>query len=256
MLETIEQHSGAASFFAGISEKILVTPTETHTISGDDHALSIPQAKNLITAEQTKLSSCTIPEDIANHYFVTSLPQIVHTTTEPTSKEPECVPSVPAAGTVLLKADYNGQPLPEHYTMDHISLGPLDTTTPVLGRLNSCYGYRDHPVDGVYQFHGGLDIGAQTGDPILAFASGTVDYIGENSSYGLYLQLDHGNGIKSFYAHCSSVSVKKGQSVSLGEKIAEVGSTGTATGPHLHFELKYQGLHVDPAYYVDCISSQ
>ena len=103
---------------------------------------------------------------------------------------------------------------------------------------------------------GGVDIGGQTGDPIHAFAAGTVEYVGENDSYGLYLQLDHGGGIKSFYAHCRSVCVKKGQTVALGEKIGEVGSSDSATGPHLHLELKYNGLHLDPAYYIDCLSDQ
>ena len=89
------------------------------------------------------------------------------------------------------------------------------------------------------------------GDPIAAFAAGTVEYIGEDDSYGLYLQLDHGNGVKSFYAHCSKIVVSKGQTVELGEKVAEVGSTGDSTGPHLHLEMKYNSTHLNPAYYVD-----
>lgn len=71
----------------------------------------------------------------------------------------------------MIKSDYNGQVLPEGYTMDQLSLGDLDTVTPVLGRINSVYGYRDHPINGVYQFHGGVDIGGQMGDPIAAFAA-------------------------------------------------------------------------------------
>lgn len=78
-----------------------------------------------------------------------------------------------------------------------------------------------------------------------------MDYIGQDDSYGLYLQLDHGNGIKSFYAHCSKLCVSKGQLVAMGEKIAEVGSTGNATGPHLHLELKLDGMHLDPTQYVE-----
>ena len=90
----------------------------------------------------------------------------------------------------------------------------------------------------------------------MAFASGTVEYIGQNDSYGLYLQIDHGNGVKSFYAHCSKLLVQKGQPVKIGETVALVGSTGTATGPHLHLELKYQKMHVNPAYYVDFLNDQ
>lgn len=166
---------------------------------------------------------------------------------------PEDTPAVPVAGTVILASDHSGEEPPTNYTMDLLSLGELDTVTPVLGRLNSAYGYRDHPINGEYQFHGGVDIGGKTGDPIAAFAAGTVEYIGKNDSYGQYLQIDHGNGVKSFYAHCSRVLVSKGQTVALGEKVAEIGSSGVSTGPHLHLELKYEKIHLNPAYYVDFV---
>lgn len=168
---------------------------------------------------------------------------------------PEEPTAVPAAGTVVVVSDYSGEPLPERYTMDQLSLGDLDTVTPVLGHLNSVYGYRDSPINGKYQFHGGVDIGGQYGDPIGAFAAGTVEYTGEDDSYGLYLQVDHGNGVKSFYAHCSKIVVVKGQTVAKGEKVAEIGSTGDSTGPHLHLEMKFNKMHLNPAYYVDFLDS-
>ena len=173
---------------------------------------------------------------------------------EPPAEEtaaPEPPPAVPAAGTVILYSDYSGEALPSNYTMDQVSLGELETTTPVMGRLTSGYGYREHPISGKYFFHGGIDIGGQTGDAIAAFADGVVEYTGKNDSYGLYLQVDHGNGVKSFYAHCSRIVAVKGQTVTMGEKIAEIGSTGTSTGPHLHLELKYNKMHLDPSYYVE-----
>ena len=170
---------------------------------------------------------------------------------EAAQQTPQAQTAAPAVGTVLLKANYNGPELPANYTMDQISLGDLETVTPVFGPLWSTYGYRDHPIDGEYRFHNGVDIGAYQGDPILAFAAGTVEYVGENDDHGLYFQIDHGNGIKSFYAHCSRICVTTGQTVSAGEKVAEVGSTGNSTGPHLHLELKYAGTHLDPAYYID-----
>lgn len=179
-------------------------------------------------------------------------------TEEPPAEEaeaPEPPPAVPAAGTVIMYSDYSGEALPNNYTMDQVSLGELETTTPVMGRLTSGYGYRDHPISGKYFFHGGIDIGGQTGDAIAAFADGVVEYTGKNDSYGLYLQIDHGNGVKSFYAHCSKIVVTKGQTVSMGEKIAEIGSTGTSTGPHLHLELKYNKMHLDPAYYVEVLEN-
>ena len=99
-----------------------------------------------------------------------------------------------------------------------------------------------------------MDIGGQEGDPIGAFAAGTVEYIGENDDHGLYLQIDHGNGVKSFYAHCSKLCVSQGQTVAMGETVALVGSTGVSTGPHLHLELKWNGLHLNPAYYVEFLT--
>lgn len=169
--------------------------------------------------------------------------------------EPEPEPAVAAVGTLLSRAGYDGPELPENYTMDHYSLGDLETMTPLVGTLHSTYGYRDHPINGVYQFHGGADIGGQEGESIGAFADGKVDYIGQDDSYGMYLQLDHGNGIKSFYAHCSKLCVSKGQLVAMGEKVAEVGSTGNATGPHLHLELKLDGMHLDPTQYIETKAS-
>ena len=166
---------------------------------------------------------------------------------EPAAPQQE---SVPAIGTVILHADYTGAALPEKYTMDQLSFGSLETMAPLSGTMHSGYGYRDHPINGKYSFHGGVDIGGQKGDPIGAFADGTVEYIGKNDTYGQYLQLDHGDGIKSFYAHCSKLYVKKGETVKMGDRIAAVGSTGSATGPHLHFELKCGGIHVDPSYYL------
>lgn len=190
-------------------------------------------------------------------------PEPVQESAEPAQEEqpvaepeiPEEPPAVPAAGTVVLYSDYSGDPLPSSYTMDQVSLGELETVTPVLGRLTSIYGYRDHPINGKYLFHGGVDIGGQTGDPISAFADGVVEYTGKNDSYGLYLQIDHGNGVKSFYAHCSKIVAVKGQAVAMGEKIAEIGSTGTSTGPHLHLELKYNKMHLNPAYYVEFLEN-
>jgi len=160
------------------------------------------------------------------------------------------------AGTVISRSGYDGEALPEKYTMDLVSLGDLETAEPVVGPLTSGYSYRTSPISGKHEFHGGADIAGSEGSPIGAFADGVVEYIGKNDSYGLYLQVDHGNGIKSFYAHCSKLCVTKGQAVKLGEKVAEIGSTGAATGPHLHLELKYNSLHLNPEYYVTFASAQ
>lgn len=197
-------------------------------------ALNLPQISSARSYQQT--------QRIELHTFCTEALNI-----EPIQEDENTVPPV---GTVLLAGEEPSQPLPEGYTMDKLSFGDLETVTPVFGNLNSGFGYRDHPINGTYSFHSGTDIRAHSGDPILAFAAGQVEYIGEDDSYGLYLQLNHGNGIKSFYAHCQRVCVQKGQSIQAGEKIAEVGSTGRTTGPHLHLELRCGDVRVDPAYYI------
>lgn len=219
-----------------------------------------PDLSAQVDQEQEFLNSGLGQAEVAAHYLhLDQVPQEWFSSTHQDPQEsqttiiPEPEAAVPAVGTVVMEADYTGEALPENYTMDQISLGDLETCTPVLGRLTSEYGYRDHPIDGEYKLHTGVDIGGQQGDPICAFADGTVDYIGENSAYGQYLQLDHGNGIKSFYAHCSKLCVSKGQPVAMGEKVAEVGSTGVSTGPHLHLELKWEGLHLNPIYYIDVL---
>lgn len=192
---------------------------------------------------------------MAAHYLrsYSDLPQRAEQRLEPVEEaavgeEPEA--AVPAVGVVVQYVDDGGQPPPEGYTLDRLSLGTLETVTPVLGPLRSEYGYRPHPIDGQYKFHSGVDIGADEGSAVVAFASGTVDYIGESEIYGKYLQIDHGSGITSFYAHCSALEVQKGQTVSAGEEVARAGSTGNATGPHLHFEIQCAGRHVNPAYYI------
>lgn len=112
------------------------------------------------------------------------------------------------------------------------------------GLLSSRFGYRKY--DGEEKMHFGLDIAANEGDPIYPVLSGTVKAAGEDTSYGKYVILDHGNDISTLYAHCSSLSVGQGEKVSIGKPIAYVGSTGDSTGNHLHLELRVAGDCYDP----------
>lgn len=127
---------------------------------------------------------------------------------------------------------------------------PFKYEAPLYGVITSRFGYRDHPVIEDASFHTGLDIAAPKGNAVLAFAKGTVKEAGKNATYGNYILIEHSNGIKSFYGHNSKLNVKKGQSVSLGQKIAEVGSTGMSTGPHLHFEVRKNNIRLDPSLYI------
>ena len=117
---------------------------------------------------------------------------------------------------------------------------------PTSGTISSRYGSRWGRT------HKGLDIAASTGTPIKAAASGTVTAAGwNNGGYGNLIVISHGNGVQTYYGHCSSISVKVGQTVSAGDVIGKVGSTGRSTGPHLHFEIRVNGTAYNPLNYVN-----
>ncbi len=121
---------------------------------------------------------------------------------------------------------------------------------PSMTRKSSNFGYRTHPIKHTKRLHAGVDLAAPGGSPIVAAMSGKVILARSGSGYGNYIIVDHGNGYATLYAHCSKLLVKKGQSVSRGQQIAKVGSTGLSTGYHLHFEVRVKGSPVNPAPYI------
>lgn len=136
---------------------------------------------------------------------------------------------------------------PERRTLPQV-LGSLVWPFPIrhAASLSSTYGIRVHPVRGRSRFHTGLDIHSPAGAPIHAVADGRVIAAGRSGAYGLRVMLDHQAGLVSLYAHASELLVDVGDQVRRGEPIALVGATGNATGPHLHFELRWGGGTVDP----------
>ncbi len=119
-------------------------------------------------------------------------------------------------------------------------------SSPLTGRITSRFGYRYHPLTGLFGFHTGVDIAADAGSAIYAAAAGTVTERGYDDVWGNYLVITHSDSTQTFYAHCKKLYKRKGASVKAGEKIALVGSTGWSTGPHLHFEVRYKGVCMDP----------
>lgn len=116
--------------------------------------------------------------------------------------------------------------------------------------LLSGFGPRLHPVHKVMRMHNGIDFSARTGTPIQATGDGKVVRATRASGYGNLVVVDHGFGYKTYYAHMSKITVRKGQTVKRGENIGLVGSTGTSTAPHCHYEVHYQGKPVDPINFV------
>jgi len=122
---------------------------------------------------------------------------------------------------------------------------PLDNA-----RVSSNFGIRSHPVLGGRRQHNGIDLASPTGTPVYATADGRVDMAQWFSSYGLYIQINHGGELETRYAHLSALSVSPGQQVRKGDLIGYVGSTGRSTGPHLHYEVRVAGQAVNPVPYM------
>ena len=120
-------------------------------------------------------------------------------------------------------------------------------TLPVTGTISSRYGVSSKIR---VSTHTGLDIAATTGTPIKVVADGTITFAAYSGSYGYLVKVDHGNGVETWYGHTSKMLVKEGQAVKAGNTIALVGSTGNSTGPHLHFEVRINGEHVNPQKYL------
>ena len=123
----------------------------------------------------------------------------------------------------------------------------VDAVMPVKNaRLTSPFGYRVNPVSGNYGFHTGIDLAVPEGTPISASFYGEVVKTGESDVWGKYVLMRHSDTFETYYCHMSDIYVKEGAVIRQGETIGLVGSTGWSTGPHLHFEVRIDGVRVDP----------
>lgn len=125
-------------------------------------------------------------------------------------------------------------------------IASIPTELPSSGRISSGLGMRPSPWTGKTQFHAGLDIPNPVGTPVYAPANGVVHFVGEQDGNGRLVMLDHGRGIVTHYAHLSKALVKPGDSVVKGQQIADVGNTGNSTSSHLHYEVRVNGVPIDP----------
>ena len=118
----------------------------------------------------------------------------------------------------------------------------------------SSFGWRIDPFNGMLAMHEGVDFVVDVATPVFAAAGGVVSFAGMHPQYGYMVEIDHGNDFTTRYAHCSRLLVKEGEVVQRGSKISESGSTGRATGPHLHFEVRYRGVAQNPVRFLQAAS--
>jgi murein DD-endopeptidase MepM/ murein hydrolase activator NlpD len=146
-----------------------------------------------------------------------------------------------AAAAAAASAAANGTFVP-----DLSSVSTQGFVYPTSGGISSGFGQRLHPILGYYRMHNGIDMGGGFGSPIWASKGGTVISAGWNGGYGNAVIIDHGDGVATLYGHQSELFVSTGQTVTTGQRIGSIGSTGLSTGPHLHFEVRVGGTPVDP----------
>jgi murein DD-endopeptidase MepM/ murein hydrolase activator NlpD len=120
------------------------------------------------------------------------------------------------------------------------------TTEPVERTESSGYGWREDPINKRHKFHHGTDYRGKRGTPILAAGTGTVTFAGRRGGYGRVVFIDHGSGVITRYAHLAKIEVKVGDRLTAGARLGQLGSSGRATGAHLHFEVRLDGRSVDP----------
>ena len=215
-------------------EKIYVSNfTEAETIINQLKEKNSSNMQNITISEkyETELKNMTTIEEAVNKLYVKPK-EIVVASNNKTNNEKKVT-----SGKVNTSTNISG---------NKVNLG-VSLIKPITGTLSSRFGSRSSIRSSA---HTGLDIAAPTGKSISAAASGKVTFAGWKGSYGNLVVITHSNGVQTYYGHCSKLYVSAGQSVSQGQSIAAVGSTGNSTGPHLHFEIRVNGVAYNPQNYV------
>jgi murein DD-endopeptidase MepM/ murein hydrolase activator NlpD len=174
--------------------------------------------------------------------------------------------TVVAARTVSPRAASAGRPAATHRSAspsgagrpgpdsvpDGISAGArrLALLWPSGGIVTSRFGWRTHPIFGGREFHTGMDIATRYGSPVVAARGGIVRFVGWKSGYGRLVVVDHDGGVDTSYSHLSAALVSPGQHVAQGQLIGRIGNSGWSTGPHLFFEVRRNGVPMDPAHFL------
>lgn len=159
-------------------------------------------------------------------------------------EEPSLNAEIIASGGKDIKVSSNDD-IPKNVSVNSYKLNQK-MVLPLKGKTTSDFGIRTHPISGDLRFHAGIDIAAEKGTSIYAAFDGEVTEADYDQWNGNYIKIKHENDIMTVYCHCEKLNVKKGQKIRAGEVIATVGSTGSSTGPHLHFELRINNISYNP----------
>ncbi len=251
--ETSSQQTAAeklAEYIAGLQEESTQTevsvpdisrledaevPEETVTSDLSDilSGLSV-MGGNSLNAQAVSVSDYKIGNEETFNYYGDLVPVSLLTDTDTAKTES----FAQKAGGGLLRA-------PEGCSFEPY-FSDIKLNAPLTGKITCKFGYRYHPITGLFGFHTGVDIAANSGSAIYAAAAGKVIERGYSDVWGNYLLIANSDSTQTFYAHCKKLLKSKGSKVKSGEKIAMVGNTGWSTGPHLHFEVRLNGVYMDP----------
>ena len=237
--ETSQAEGRAAELRASVAadeERLRTARAEQELVAAtlEDRIAHFQDEADALAAQEAQLTQLIAQQQAAARAATTTTTAPSTTTTTRPTTSTTVAGTVPSPTTTTTRAPTTTTTRPSGTQLSWPTPGPVTSTFgPRWGRM-----------------HQGIDIGAPTGQAISASASGTAFFVGEMSGYGNLILVDHGNGMVTAYAHQSAFAVSEGQSVSRGQTIGYVGSTGNSTGPHLHFEVRIWGTAVDPMLYL------
>lgn len=228
------------AFGAEVTKKL--TDILNYSSTSEEISSAISVVQEFFGGETFAVSGSTVTD-----YETTS--ERVETTAE--AAEETAIDDLSTENAYETTLPIGGDDLEVFEAAEKTSFAPYVTTDKLLspvenGRYTSYFGYRTNPITGEWSFHTGLDIAATEGTKIRCALNGTVTKVGEDERAGKYIIVTHSEGFQTFYCHCSEILAEVGMNLLKGETLALVGSTGWSTGPHLHFEVRRDGIRLNP----------
>ena len=210
--------------------------------------MSVAQAQILSITNAGKTSQVIVREDDGEDYYLPSdaVNAAIKNLSQQTQQKEDRLASLAQKLSTQPTTIINMPAMGSYAGYGMLTVRPIASSA----RMSSGFGYRIHPVTGKSQFHKGMDFAAPIGTPIYAPGNGVVTFSGWGTGYGRYVEVDHGNGTVTRYAHTSANYVNVGDTVYANQQIAAVGNTGRSTGAHLHYEVRQNGQAINPQTYL------